>query len=466
MLRILLLLIPMINCNSVLHRNYQLFSIIIEDWPCPDRSAVKCSLIDVDFKVAFEPHLVIYDKNPGGEEVPTFVFQNMLRWEIKGNFLSEYRIKTKGINGYIIIVHNKYNGFNAFYEINGYKFSIRENHGVLILFQWSVLPKDKPSKGRTNDPAVLAKKEDDFLNNIAFCYESINWVYQTKAYQDEYRFNLLKGVKFNNVVNVTIAFYIDTKVYQGIGLNNPMGIQLVAAFLIKQLQKAMHVSNIPIQWKIHCIGFHDMLHKNQTEFLPELDPAHYLSYYNSFRPGDRIRKSVHSADVAVIIKRDIGDRDAVAIFNGIQYGKTTIMLKEAFALGKYNFIRSIGHMIGCGHEAQSSIGLEPAMFMARSFIMKNGYCGVMASQVEQTCKSELFFSNPEKRFEGEPTGHFYANNAIWIKHNRFALAYAGNEALTCPIGNMYNSSILDCFISSNYADTNCDDAFDDYNNFL
>ena len=455
----------MIDCQSVFQRNYQLFSTIMKDWPCPDRSAVKCSLIDVNFDVALEPHFALYDIPSELEgEVAVFVFQNVLRWEIKGQYLSEFRTKTRTTEGYMIITHNKYNGFNAFYEINGYKFSIRENYGVLILFQWNVLPKDKIS--RTVHPSELDRQQDEFLDNIAYCYESINWVYETKAYEDEYRFNLLKGVQFNNVVNVSIAFYIDTQVYQGLGLNNPMGIQLVAAFLTKQLQKATSFSKIPIQWKIHCIGFHELLHKNETEYLPELDPAHYLSYYNSFKPGDRLRKRVHSADVAVIIKRDIGDRDAVAIFNGIQYGKTTIMLKEAFALGKYNFIRSIGHMIGCGNEAQSSIGMEPAMFMARSFIMKNGYCGVMASQINRSCKPELFFSNPEKKFDGEPTGHFYANNAIWIKHNRYALAYAGNEALTCPIGNMYNSSIIDCFMSSHYANINCDDAFSDYNEFL
>ena len=63
---------------------------------------------------------------------------------------------------------------------------------------------------------------------------------------------------------------------------------------------------------------------------------------------------MHGSDLAVIIKRDVGDSDAVSIFNGIQYGKTTIMLKEAFVLGKYNFIRVIGLMLGCAFEKESS----------------------------------------------------------------------------------------------------------------
>ena len=143
MLRILFLILPQIICDSVFKRNYQLFTTIIEDWPCPDRSAVKCSLIDVDFSVAFEPHFAIDEsikKIPGHDlQGQTLVFQNMLRWEIKGQFLSEYRHKTENAEGYMIMTHSKHNGFNAFYEINGYKFSIRENYGVLILFQWNVL---------------------------------------------------------------------------------------------------------------------------------------------------------------------------------------------------------------------------------------------------------------------------------------------------------------------------------------
>ena len=60
----------------------------------------------------------------------------------------------------------------------------------------------------------------------------------------------------------------------------------------------------------------------------------------------------------MIIKRDIGDSDAISIFNGIQYGKTSIMLKEAFVLGKYNFIRAVGFMLGCTNEKESSILLH------------------------------------------------------------------------------------------------------------
>ena len=106
--------------------------------------------------------------------------------------------------------------------------------------------------------------------------------------------------------------------------------------------------------------------------------------------------------------------------------------------------------------------------MARAWRMKNGFCGVMASPTLQPpCKPRLFFSNPFKEYHGEPTGHFFANNALWVKHNRFALANAGNEAVTCPKNyKMYNRRVIDCFLKSDYADTNCDDEFKDYSTFV
>ena len=70
--------------------------------------------------------------------------------------------------------------------------------------------------------------------------------------------------------------------------------------------------------------------------------------------GDHHRIWVHSSDIAVVIKRDIGDSDTISIFNGIKYGKTNILMKEAFVLGKYNFIRAIGLMLGCTNEVESS----------------------------------------------------------------------------------------------------------------
>ena len=107
------------------------------------------------------------------------------------------------------------------------------------------------------------------------------------------------------------------------------------------------------------------------------------------------------------------------------------------------------------------------MFFARAYRMNNGYCGVMASPTLQpNCKTRLFFSNPSIKYRGEPTGRYFANNALWVKHNRFALAYAGNEEVKFPENHMYKKGVLDCFMKSAYADVNCDDEFEDYSTFV
>ena len=95
---------------------------------------------------------------------------------------------------------------------------------------------------------------------------------------------------------------------------------------------------------------------------------------------------------------------------------------------------------------------EPSMFYAQSHLMKNGYCDVMASPVNKKCTSGPFFSNPDRKypylFSGEPTGKEDANNARWFQHNRYQLEQLGNEALACPSDYMYDTKILNCFMSS------------------
>ena len=70
--------------------DYRLFGVLVENWGCPDRSAVKCDLIYVNFKVAFGQHFEIYHKYLTEQDDPRFVFMNMMKWEIKGQVLSEF----------------------------------------------------------------------------------------------------------------------------------------------------------------------------------------------------------------------------------------------------------------------------------------------------------------------------------------------------------------------------------------
>ena len=99
------------------------------------------------------------------------------------------------------------------------------------------------------------------------------------------------------------------------------------------------------------------------------------------------------------------------------------------------------------------------MFTSHSYLMENGYCDVMAYPVHKKCISGPFFSNPTKKFEGSKTGAYNANNAMWIDHNRFFLNYlgtiGGNDEKKCSSDYMYNSRLLDCFMKSKKAITNC-----------
>ena len=84
---------------KVFMEDYRLFGVLVENWGCPDRSAVKCDLIYVNFKAAFGQHLEIQQKNIKKNEDSNknitsedqrFLFMNMMKWEVKGQVLSEF----------------------------------------------------------------------------------------------------------------------------------------------------------------------------------------------------------------------------------------------------------------------------------------------------------------------------------------------------------------------------------------
>ena len=76
-------------------------------------------------------------------------------------------------------------------------------------------------------------------------------------------------------------------------------------------------------------------------------------------------------------------------------------------------------------------GIEPSIFIAYSYIMPNGFCGLMSNPLKRKCIPLLFFSNPLVKFHGNKTGTHSANNALWITNNRFALQQSGNERAQC-----------------------------------
>ena len=61
-----------------------------------------------------------------------------------------------------------------------------------------------------------------------------------------------------------------------------------------------------------------------------------------------------NADLLLIIKDQIGDRAAISVFDGIYYKKTTMIIAQDFIFDRYIYAHEFGHLLGCGHEADSS----------------------------------------------------------------------------------------------------------------
>lgn len=233
----------------------------------------------------------------------------------------------------------------------------------------------------------------------------------------------------------------------------------------------MKNSDIPIKWEIHCndyVSTHE-LDWNVTYWdpygqvfvaPPEDKLQELLDYYNSnnntlFIDDENQRQRTISSDVTILIRDDIGDSSVLAPVWGIQKGKSSIFVRPEFVFQKYQIMHGIGHIFGCGHEADliERLRFKPAVFFAQSYKMPNGYCGVMSNPVKSNCTKGAFFSNPEANYKGEATGQYYANNALWIKHNRYHLNLFGNELIPCPSDKdpanfMHNRQLLDCYMDS------------------
>ena len=74
---------------------------------------------------------------------------------------------------------------------------------------------------------------------------------------------------------------------------------------------------------------------------------------------------------------------------------------------------------------------EPAVFYAYSFQWSNRHCSLMSNPFNRYCLQQPYYSSTEVKVENDVIGSAVANNALWIKHGRFALARVGNENQNC-----------------------------------
>ena len=91
----------------------------------------------------------------------------------------------------------------------------------------------------------------------------------------------------------------------------------------------------------------------------------------------------------------------------------------------------------------------------------------MASPHEKTCRTGPYFSSPRFKIDGEKSGTYYANNALWFKNNRFFLSQIGDEKLKCGGWLMFDRNLTNCFVTRTAVKNvvNCTDFAPDWFNW-
>ena len=119
----------------------------------------------------------------------------------------------------------------------------------------------------------------------------------------------------------------------------------------------------------------------------------------------------------------------------------------------------IGYINETLHSFLDPTSEEVGHFTAHAWKMENGYCSIMTDRIGEytNCKPILYFSNPEVKYKDVQTGKFYANNALWIRSQRWAISTIGHErnAVNCDENNfVYSEELLHDLIESKEKNVN------------
>lgn len=264
---------------------------------------------------------------------------------------------------------------------------------------------------------------------------------------------------------VSVTIMLTGSVFHSFGIKDPIAMNMVAVHLINEFNHIMDNTGVPLTFKLHCISLTDETALNLTvsdkyrqpiRIKPGEDLEALMHHYNYDWYGEKFKgKKAFSTDITIVIRDDIGERSSIAAVGGIQDRATTIFIRKEFVFQKYLIMHAIGHMIGCGHIPNTNPShiknpwesqTDPLMFYAQSYTTKKGYCDVMADPYHKNCTTLPVFSTPYRLYNGEHLGTIFANNGLWVLHNRFFLSNIGDEMVKCSDIFLYYPLLTECLL--------------------
>jgi len=182
-------------------------------------------------------------------------------------------------------------------------------------------------------------------------------------------------------------------------------------------------SKVPIRIKLHCLI--------QSDIPDGLDSSKALTRFGTSQ-GRNYNKLRKSADTTILLVKKFSDGGTCGrnYFNRISDGWTVGVVAKSCALGYYSFGHEIGHGLGLHHDRRTQKGSSSTAY-AYGYTIKTGqYRSIMAYNYKGE-KRINYYSNPDVKYKGLPTGTSRYNNAKVLTDQRFAAAKIGNERMKC-----------------------------------
>jgi len=215
------------------------------------------------------------------------------------------------------------------------------------------------------------------------------------------------------VVTYSVMFYY-TPEFASITDDIPLFVSQVIA----ETNQGYINSGIPVRVRSHCIAA-ATLHDNPSA-------GTMLNQFSQYKPMDELR---NSADAAALLVRQFSSC-GVGTVNSFGSGTTITATKKSCALGYFSFGHELGHNFGCLHDAKDGSNRHYPYGLGKH-ISGPGVRTIMAYSAPGFARRVNWWSNPNVKYEGAPTGTSGENNARVLREHRFAFAAVGDERNAC-----------------------------------